>query len=371
MQVVNTGNTYKIYDDSMKTYNQLPPQAYTVCFSKMSGFFLSKYDDIEVNEKVYGVHLSKVGKVLGSFADFNRNLGVILSGDKGIGKSLFAKLLAVGAVKNGYPVVIVNTYIPGIADYLGSIQQEVMVLFDEFDKTFNAKGSSDSMSDPQSEMLTLFDGLAQGKKLFVLTCNELRNLNGYLVNRPGRFHYHFRFEYPSADEIRQYLVDKLPESAYGEIPKVITFSRKVELNFDCLRAIAFELGRGLTFEQAIGDLNIVNLSREYFSVTLYFKDGGRVRGDQLFDMFSDEEICVEFRDEQGYDFYVSFDPHRAIYDNRTGDMVLSGQDAKLDWQEEYYNRDEDDKKRLEQRKLRQLESMHVRRKASKGIHYRV
>ena len=34
MQVVNTGNTYKIYDNSLRTFNQLPAQAYLVNFDK-------------------------------------------------------------------------------------------------------------------------------------------------------------------------------------------------------------------------------------------------------------------------------------------------------------------------------------------------
>ena len=37
---------------------------------------------------------SKANKVLKSFALFKRSMGVILSGDKGIGKSLFARWAA-------------------------------------------------------------------------------------------------------------------------------------------------------------------------------------------------------------------------------------------------------------------------------------
>ena len=90
MQVVHTGNTFKIYDNSLKTYNQLPPQTYLVNFNKMSGFYLSAFEDIVINEKIYGVHQTKVDKVLKTFDIFERNLGVILSGAKGIGKSLFS-----------------------------------------------------------------------------------------------------------------------------------------------------------------------------------------------------------------------------------------------------------------------------------------
>lgn len=62
-----------------------------------------------------------------------------------------------------------------------------------------------------------------------MTCNELYSLNSYIVNRPGRFHYHFRFDYPSPEAIREYLSDKLKEEAYVEIEKVVEFSRKIRI----------------------------------------------------------------------------------------------------------------------------------------------
>lgn len=95
----------------------------------MTGFYLEKHADIEINEdKIYGVHMEKVNKVLNAFPNFNKNLGVILSGAKGIGKSLFSKILAVEAVKKGLPVIIVDTYIPGIANFIEEIEQEVLVM---------------------------------------------------------------------------------------------------------------------------------------------------------------------------------------------------------------------------------------------------
>ena len=241
MQVLNTGTVYRIYDESMRAFTQLPPGVYKIAFNPMAGYSLIKSDPIEINEKIYGNHLKKVEKVYNSFKVFPRNLGVILSGDKGIGKSLFAKLLSVKAIENGYPVIMCDTPYPGIADFLGSIQQEIVVLFDEFDKTF---AQLEGQGDPQAEMLTLFDGLYMGKKLFIITCNELRKLNDFLVNRPGRFHYHFRFAYPNDAEVTEYLQDNIAKEFWGEIPAVAEFAKKVDLNYDCLRAIAFELNMG-------------------------------------------------------------------------------------------------------------------------------
>lgn len=109
--------------------------------------------------------------------------------------------------------------------------------------------------------------------MYIVTCNELYGLNEYIVNRLGRFHYHFRFEYPTAVEIRAYLEDKLEKKYYGEIDKVIDFAGHINLNYDCLRAIAFELNQGTTFEEAITELNILNVDMEEYDVYLYYETG--------------------------------------------------------------------------------------------------
>lgn len=277
MKTINIGNRYEIYDDSLKTYKQLPAQSYVVRFSKMSGFFLEQYHDISIaEEKIYGVHNEKVTKVLNTFETMERNLGVILSGDKGIGKSLFAKMLAISAIGKGIPVVVVDKFYPGISSYLEQIDQEVLILFDEFDKTFGTVQQADNEADPQSTLLGLFDGIVEGKKLFVITCNKITKLNDFLLNRPGRFHYHFRFNYPNGDEIRTYLQDKVEETYWEEIDAVVRFSKRVKLNYDCLRSIAFELNTGITFNEAIKDLNILNIGKEQYRLILCLNDGTEI-----------------------------------------------------------------------------------------------
>ena len=104
MKAISTGNEFSIYDDSLLVYDSLPAQSYRVVFSKHRGFFLEKYQAPEFNEgKVYGDHHDKVEKVMKSFERANRNLGVILSGAKGIGKTLFAKLLGMAAIEMNMP----------------------------------------------------------------------------------------------------------------------------------------------------------------------------------------------------------------------------------------------------------------------------
>lgn len=371
MRAISHGNIYDIYDDSLKTYDKLPALTYVVRFSQNRGFYLEKYVEMEITEsKIYGVHTEKVLKVLNSFEKVNRSLGVILSGDKGIGKSLFAKLLAIEALKKGIPLIVVDTYVPGIASYIESIEQDVMVLFDEFDKTFGEVKSKDGDASPQSHLLSLFDGLSGGKKLFVITCNELRKLNDYLINRPGRFHYHFRFEYPSAEEIRDYLQDKLEPEQYGEIENVVSFSGKVSLNYDCLRAIAFELRNGYEFREAIKDLNIINITKEEYNVVLKYKNGlcAKTRHARI-DMFgSDLTGLIYLYDSRGRNFVdAEFIPMDAIYDIHRGVYIIQPEQLKLT----YYEEDGENTDVVKAAKETEVEYLMISRKSEKAIHYAV
>ena len=386
MKAIQTGTIYRVYDDSMQTHNQLPAQAYLACFDPQSGPFLKKYSDLNVSEKVYGVHSEKVDKVLNSFKIFNRNLGVILSGDKGIGKSLFSKLLSIKAIESGYPLIIVNSYFPGVGEYLAEIDQEVVVLFDEFDKTFELSERSKRDDDaekrsPQTEMLTLFDGVAQGKKLFIVTCNDINALSKFIVNRPGRFHYHFRFEYPTAAEIEEYLIDSLDtDKAKEQIKNVIAFSQKTKLNYDCLRSIAFELNLGLTFKEAIQDLNILNLECERYTLAMYMSNGARlIVKNYALDLFTDQKICVEFYDNEVYEgiFDAYFNPINIEW-SATG-SIIRGEHIEIDLYDYITTENPEEIKHLSKNERKAREKykdatpikLEIVREKTKGLHYMI
>ena len=369
MKIISTGSKFDIYPDDLQSYDLLPADYYVVRFHSKKGFYLEKYSEFQMTEsKIYGIHLEKVHKVLKSFEAFNRNLGVILSGDKGIGKSLFARLLGRESVNKGIPVIIVEGFIEGIGSFIDSIDQEVLVLFDEFDKTF-ARGRDDSV-DPQASMLSLFDGVAQGKKLFVVTCNELRGLNGFLVNRPGRFHYHFRFEYPSAEDIRNYLEDKLISEAHSEIEEVVNFSKRVALNFDCLRAIAFELNLGKNFATAISDLNIINVERERYRITAKFADGSTlVNKDYYMDSFNEEDKTVYLYNRQGnYAGEITFPSDAIKFNSLTGELYVDGSDISVDYD---YDGDEGDDKPRKALIAKDIQQVTIYRVQTNNLHYAV
>lgn len=258
MKIIKSEGMFQVFSDGIETFDTLPARSYHLRFSDNKGFFLTTAEDVKNAEKVYGDLEEKADKVFKAYEKSDRSLGVLMSGKKGIGKTMMARILCERANQMGLPVIIVQFAKGGIAHFLGTIQQPVLILFDEFEKMFRTREMSEERAEAggSPEMLSLLDGLYNEKWLFVFTCNNVYDVSSYLIGRPGRIHYHFKFNVPSEDEIRAYLLDKIPEEKHNQIQAVVNFSRYAEVNYDALRAIAFEFNLGNDFHDFIDDLNI-------------------------------------------------------------------------------------------------------------------
>lgn len=270
MNIVNAGSRYQVYGEDVKTFRNLPVGSYNVEFNKMTGFYLTARHDLTVTEdKIYGSSSAKVDKVMKSYHLMDRNFGVLLSGQKGIGKSLFVRLVADRAILDSLPVIVVSSAIPGLADFISSIDQDCVVIFDEFEKTF----AKQEDWNPQDELLSLFDGIDGGHKLFIVTCNKLEDISQYMLNRPGRFHYHFAMCAPAQDEVREYMLDKVLPEYQEAIEDVVNLSGVIDMPYDFLRAICFELNQGYSLKEAMSDLNITRVNHMKFDIKLYLSNG--------------------------------------------------------------------------------------------------
>lgn len=288
MTVINVSDKFQLFPDDLKTFDKLPKGTYVVRFNKMEGFSLMKRDDLKVDEKMYGNHKNKAQKALKTFDVFDRSLGIILSGDKGIGKTMFTRYMAEQFVnEKELPVILVDQPYQGVADFISSIKQEAMVLFDEFEKVFDSQNEN---IEQQDSLLGLFDGLSTTKHMYVITVNDLRRLSPFMQNRTGRFHYHFRFEYPTGDEVREYIKDNSVSIDNATLEKVVDFSAKVKVTFDTLRSIVFEISQGYSFSEAIEDLNISRGDNTRYEITLIDEDGKEypVRKTHELDLFNSE-----------------------------------------------------------------------------------
>lgn len=293
MNIVNSGSKYVVYGDEVKTFQTLPAETFRVCFSQQEGFFLVKHNDLTVDEKIYGPYVKKAQKVIDAYTDSVRNLGIILSGPKGVGKSVFARLLSEEGKKKGLPTIIVDIGLSGVASFISSIEQECIVLFDEFEKMFKDDEGA------QDRLLSLFDGIDSGKKLFIITCNKTYELSEYLLNRPGRFHYHFMLGSPSQEDAKEYLEDNLVESAKGSIDSLLQYHLTNHFTYDVLRAIIQELNRGYTLKETLQDLNVEKNTRLRVRPVVKFNNGAVLvcNGGTYIDMDSDrtQRVWLEWK----------------------------------------------------------------------------
>ncbi|MEC4620806.1 ATP-binding protein [Bacillus paranthracis] len=356
MKIVNFGSTFKIYGDDLKTYDKLPAATYKVEFHPRAGFSLEKIDNFESMEaKIYGSHPEKISKVLKSYDKFERSLGIILSGNKGMGKSMFVQLIAEAVVKKNIPVIMVTKAFPGIADFIEQIDQEALIILDEFEKMFNPRNEE---AEKQENLLGLFDGTSQKKRIYAITVNDLNKVNEFMLSRPGRFHYHIRFDYPTAAEIEIYLKDKLEEQYHGEIKHVVAFANRVKLNYDSLRAIAFELNEGYTFRSAIGDLNILTTDSQRYDVKVILDNGKTIElRSKNINLFS-ETIQLSGYMQGGDYFSMSFNPANIV--EETHKMIVDGEFVTAKFQ------DEDD----EPLKGIKVESVIITHTAETGVNYK-
>lgn len=240
MHFINTGNSFYIFPSTSTAIDTLPVQVYKVCFSKSNGLYLDTVGEPPVlTEKVYGNHAAKISKVMRAFNKMNRSLGVLLSGSKGTGKSLAMKMAMNMAVKEGYPVIIVDESLPGLVSFLNSIEQDVMVVFDEFEKVFD---DEEELPTTQSDLLPLFDGISTVKQLRMLTVNDTQGMSDFFFNRPGRIHYHFSFDSMDVESYKDYLNDNMHNEAYlSDLDDIAYLSSVFGFSFDIMRAISQEL----------------------------------------------------------------------------------------------------------------------------------
>ena len=286
--IIKDGKNHRVISgNAVSIIDALPPSIFEICYEPERGFSLNETCGAFKNsEKLYGEAEAVSEKVLNTFNSVDGNLGVLFSGSKGLGKSLTVRNICKKALEKGLPVILVKEHFNSVSQFIETIFQPVVVVFDEFEKIYpnRSKSEKDDL-DGQDSLLNLFDSNLAGKKLFLLACNDTRNLSEYLLNRPGRLHYHFRMFKLSVDEITEYCTDKLEKEQHKLIPDICSLGTRIpDFSYDILRSIVFELNTGKCSLIETGRvLNIASKARSPFNFTVYFKLGKTETGFEYID----------------------------------------------------------------------------------------
>ncbi len=259
---VKHGNSYTVSKkEALDIHEHLPAGNYVIKKNEMTGqLFLEQIDKFEIKGKIYGDTLKRADRILHSFEDRPSTTGVMLTGEKGSGKTLLAKMLSVKGYDKGYPTIVVNQPWCGEAfnAFIQSIEQPMVVVFDEYEKVYD--------EHEQELMLTLLDGVYPTKKLFVLTCNDKWRVNSHMRNRPGRIFYSLEYKGLDADFIREYCHDNL--KAKDHIEKIVGIAGTFDqFNFDMLKALVEEMNRYNETPQEA--MQMLNTKPEYSSNSRY------------------------------------------------------------------------------------------------------
>lgn len=260
MNILKNNGKYHFYNQ-LTMVDSLEPKNYLFNFDTFGNCFLEDIEDFKTPEKIYETSGELRNLVSTSFNSNKKNLGVLLSGSKGMGKSIEAKLLC---KEMNLPIIVINKSIPidvNFVNFLNDIKQDYCLYVDEFEKLFanTSSGDGEKHFHSQESFLSFMDGVLtnDNKILFLLTTNE--RVNEYFINRPSRVKF-----------LREY--DELPEVLFEMIveDKLVNkeFKDDLEQNVSLIN---------LNIDLLISIIDDINLFNKPFST---FKDNYNYKFEQ-------------------------------------------------------------------------------------------
>lgn len=177
---------------------RLPNMIFTVEQDSFDRFYLSpKRDAFTFNHKLYGLETNLINRVIKTYNHTSGNLGILMVGMKGSGKTVTSKIIC---QRLGLPVVLVNKNMIGVGEFLNSISEDIIVFIDEYEKIFEVSHA----------LLPIMDGSMNSayRRVFILTTNTLK-IDTNLTERPSRIRYAVEFGNLKAETVEEIVDDML------------------------------------------------------------------------------------------------------------------------------------------------------------------
>lgn len=218
------------YGEVSNQIDVLPVGIYNIKANPMSGkIHLCRVEDnFKFNHKIYGLEKDFIQRVQRTYDCVNDNLGILLNGIRGTGKSVTAKQIC--NILN-LPVIIVDEKYDTLPTFISELQQNVVVFIDEYEKIYKE----------DSDILTVMDGIfkTEYKHVFLLTTNDLF-INRNLLQRPGRIRYVKTYEDLSPEIVEEIVDDMLVNKKHKE-DCIATISKLEIITVDLVKSIIQEV----------------------------------------------------------------------------------------------------------------------------------
>jgi hypothetical protein len=274
---------------------KLPPGIYELCIGLKGPFLKIVQEEFVMPEKMYGLETKTVDKVLKTFGHSSvMNLGVLFKGLKGTGKTITAKVIC---KKLNIPVILITNPSEGVNEFINAIEQDIVLLFDEFEKVYQLYGNAyddgdnnDNNNTPRPsihQLLTLMDGIftSKSKRLFLMTTNETY-LPSALEARPSRIRYIQEFTDLTYEAMLEILETELEKPFRMFTENIIKAMAKYEnITVDLVKCVAQEVNIYKTFtEDMLVGFNIKQPSgntAKLYKVTYHKTTGALLKEEKL------------------------------------------------------------------------------------------
>jgi len=225
-------------------HESIPTGIYRIRFDpEAKNLYLDQSEFPNPPPKIYGSVHKDTARYLKTFETQDTCMGIGLYGLKGTGKTTTLQVIAKTAMGLDYPVVIIDHAIPleMLANLFAKIKQNIVVMFDEFDKHYY-NPEANERSSSQNGILNILDGsCGGGKKLTVICANDYGRINEYLKGRPGRIRYSKFFESLKFPEVMEYFKDNYKQRiTTKEMIQLSILVRNIQLTYDLLKAYITE-----------------------------------------------------------------------------------------------------------------------------------
>lgn len=293
---------------------------YSLKYDDMMGFYLHEDEPFTFPKKMYGDDDVIIKRAIKKFNSIDRNLGVLLTGLKGSGKTVTAKKLC---VESGLPVIIIPQCYAGPAfiEFMTSSDLGSCVVFiDEFEKLYYGDSGDRQLAQGSDDMLRILDGPYTTHNLFVFTTNSDR-INECLINRPSRIFYRKNYGNLDSKIVYEVAEDMLDNKSYID-DLIYTCSLIPFVSFDILTSIIRE--SNLFNEKPSECVKYMNLMKEAVEVRVLqvMPDGKRLvdaTSDRMLDLIGNR--VFEMRKYIIKDGELALDEDGDIYDYNTVDTA--------------------------------------------------